>query len=259
MAVTGWTGRVEGGVIRDWAEEWFTPFTYKFKVPSLFVDVGANIGRTSVPIVTNTGAAHSVVAIEPVRSNLNFICQDLFFNAIPLGGAGARYHLVAGAASAAWGEIQIHVPIGRGDNAAISAEAAVKNVGGAAEAERITTFPLDDYLAQLRRHRAIPVGGLKGIKIDTQGHEYYVLKGLNHTLSTVKQLAIYAENDPGLMAAAGVNPSEMYAYMRGHGFKAYCYADVSVTTVDGQEVIAVSGNEEAGDSIHCGDMFWIKV
>ncbi len=45
-------------------------FAQKFSVDSLFVDVGANVGRTSFPIVCRKGVNHSVIAVEPVGAGL---------------------------------------------------------------------------------------------------------------------------------------------------------------------------------------------
>ncbi|KAG2498388.1 hypothetical protein HYH03_003647 [Edaphochlamys debaryana] len=186
------------------------------------------------------------------------ICQSLFYNHLSLGPT-SRYHLIAGAASAGWGQVEIHVPEGRGDNAAISAVAATKNVGGKSKPEEVITFPMDDHLANMRRHRSVPAGGLKGIKIDTQGHEFYVIKGLNHTLAAAQQLVVFAENAVELTEAAGVKPSEVYSYMRGHGFRGYCEVDIEVSERDGKEVITASGTEETGNDIECKDIIWVKV
>lgn len=61
------------------------------------------------------------------------------------------------------------------------------------------------------------------------------------------------------MAAAGVKQADIISLMRGHGFKAYCHVDVSVSVQNGEEVMSVSGTEQhSNEHIPCGDVIWIK-
>jgi hypothetical protein len=61
------------------------------------------------------------------------------------------------------------------------------------------------------------------IKIDVQGHELPVLRGMEKILSTgARQFVLSVEVDHGLQVAAGHGAKDVENYMLSLGWKAYC-------------------------------------
>lgn len=119
--------------------------------------------------------------------------------------------------------LTLYVPKGRGDNAAMTAEAAVANLPNLqSEPETVHMVNGDEYLKSLDVWDEVGV-----IKIDTQGSEIRVLKGLKDLLTEKKGLAIVAEWDKATMVAQGVELDEVWKFMKELGYDAYCKPSVS--------------------------------
>lgn len=174
----------------------------KFRRPAVLLDVGANIGKISFPTM-GMFEPHTVIAVEPVRKNMDALCMGANLN----GWNGhPNLILVEAAMSDADGEMQIFVPEGREDNSALSSTAATANVHVSQHPETIYTVSGDGFLE---------AGGFKPdvIKIDTQGHELHVLRGLRNYLKRAKRVLVIAESDPKLMKQSGVDPMDVYKLM----------------------------------------------
>ena len=178
------------------------------------LDVGANIGKVTFPVMA-LPHTHTVVAVEPVGLNVNQLCMTANLNGW-LGNAG--FHLFQAALSDKNGVMDIYVPEGREDNAALNAEAATANVHRKERGEQVQVLVGDDLMEY---------GGFSPdfIKIDTQGHELHVLKGLKRYLgrSGKEKVLVMAESDPKLMKLSRVDPKEIYSLMvQELGYNAYC-------------------------------------
>lgn len=221
----------------------------KFQRPATLLDVGANIGKVTFPVLAMK-QMHSVVAVEPVSANVNMLCMTANLNGW-LGYPG--FVLLQAALSDAKGEMKIYVPEGREDNAAVSSKAATANVYEQKHSENVKFLVGDDVL----KH-----GGFKPdlIKIDTQGHELHVLKGMRQYLSSTapEQVLVMAESDLKLMALSGVDPMEIYQLMTiDLGYSPYCKPVIEVTdgrfTVNG-DVLSREKYPPGG----CHDIFYFK-
>ena len=126
------------------------------------------------------------------------------------------------------GNITIYDVPGRSDNAAIGEKAATQNLG--AMEKRALTVPivsLDTYLdgaaPELRMKIAF-------IKIDVQGSELLVLRGMRRLLKTPPTPAmlggysfvVKAEYDPSLQASSGHKAGAMLQYMHELGYEMRC-------------------------------------
>lgn len=201
----------------------------KFKRPATLLDIGANIGKITFPTMALL-EPHTVIAVEPVRKNMDALCMGANLN----GWNGhPNLILVEAAMSDNDGDMKIFVPDGREDNAALSSDAATANVHVSQHAETIHTVSGDKFLA---------AGGFEPdvIKIDVQGHELFVLKGLTRYLARAKRTLVIAESDPKLMKNSGVDPADVYDLMVNQlGYTPYYHLDVE--TKDG--ILTVSGEE----------------
>lgn len=216
------------------------------------LDIGANTGHVS-SIILSQAIGHRILAVEPVEKNLNYICRTAQLNS----WLGSRLTIVHAAVSDRIDKERIFVPIGREDNAAISTNAATKNVDKPKRGEDI--FLLDgDGLLQETGFKP------KFIKIDTQGHELFVLKGLKQYLKNAHkgEVIVMAELDYGLTEASGVDIMDVYKLMIEElGYSASCKADFEFD--ENGFVLRSKGIVLTKDNIlskhRCGDAFYVKL
>ena len=91
-----------------------------------------------------------------------------------------------------------------------------KNVLG--QTCKVPVIRLDEYLLE----RKDSIGRVSLIKIDTEGYEFKVLKGLQRFFESSRENlpAIICEVTPRVHALLGTSLKEMSDYMKGHGFLA---------------------------------------
>lgn len=190
---------------------------HAFKRPAVLLDVGANVGKISFPTLAMP-QKHTVIAVEPVKKNMDILCKTADLNHHT---TNPKLILVQGALSDADSTFQIYVPEGREDNSAISSDAATANVHVPSHAETIRTISGDNFLNTMGLEPDV-------IKIDVQGHELAVLKGLRRYLgSATKKVLVIAESDPKLMKKSGVDPNDIYDLMvKELGYSAYYHLEV---------------------------------
>lgn len=222
----------------------------KLRRAGTLLDVGANIGKVTFPVLA-MHQMHSVVAVEPVSTNVNMLCMTANLNGW-LGNAGLT--LLEAAMSDAEGELEIFVPEGREDNAALSSEAATANVHEHKHGEQVKVLVGDNVLQD---------GGFKPdlIKIDTQGHELHVLKGLKGYLKKAapESVLVMAESDPKLMALSGVDPKEIYQLMTVElGYASYCRPTIDVVDGTRFQVSGTALSRETYPPGGCRDIFYFK-
>lgn len=161
---------------------------------STFLDVGANIGTTSVTALLR-GPFRNAVAIEPAPANVRLLRANAFLN-----GLADRLTVVECAISDAprEGELRLHETNSGGHQIANR------------KAERTTVLPIPsgdtvpirietlDSLVDQHVYKPRLVGL---VWIDVQGQEGYVLKGASRLLE--KGIPLVFEYFPGLQASAG--------------------------------------------------------
>lgn len=133
---------------------------------SIFIDVGANIGTTTLHALHRFKAARAV-AIEPSRECLPYLRANIAANCL-----SERCTIMEFAASDTEGEVSFQA---NRDNSG----------GGEIESDRektdyvVPSRKLDDLLAQL----GIAPDEISLVWMDTEGHEYRVLRGAEGILS----------------------------------------------------------------------------
>lgn len=214
-----------------------------------FLDVGAHRGVTSLPVLFCMRSKHRVISIEPVLNNYDTILREkhLLDGSSQPGGRFSLHNLALSDESA---NRHIYFPGHRPDNAALAqaASTVVFNTGNRAQSVRLDTGD-----ALLARERAQP----KVIKIDVQGSELRVVKGLRKYLTTHSDILVLAEQDARLMIKSGFEPEAVLDYMTKLGFKSYCKPVVQVRR--GQLFInsPAFGREQIG-RVTCSDIAYWK-
>jgi FkbM family methyltransferase len=163
-----------------------------------FVDVGANIGTTSIPAVLRFGAERAI-AFEPSEDNFRILGANVALNGLA-DRIDARQIGVSDAAGTA--ELEL-APRNSGDHRVRTA-AAAGSFDAYRESRRPVTevrlVPLDDALAEL----GVDVADVGLVWVDTQGHEGHVLAGASALLAA--KVPVFCEYWPyGLRRAGGLD------------------------------------------------------
>jgi FkbM family methyltransferase len=156
----------------------------------VFVDVGANIGDTVRLVSAGTGDANvSFICIEPDEAYLPFLCSNT-------AGLPVVVHNVIAAASTG------------AANVAFSRIAGTSSVMKGPEARR--TVALDDLLSDI---------SIDLIKIDTDGYEAEVLRGLARTLDRSAPL-VFIEFSPRHLRRIGkIEPRDVLGQLVSKGYE----------------------------------------
>lgn len=159
-----------------------------------FVDVGANIGTSTIPAVKIFGARHAL-AIEPAQANLRLLRANVVANELD-----GRVTIVEAALSNQEGALDLERGPGNSGDCRIRVTdepGALDETSWATETVVATTF--DQVLAE---HR-IPPAEIGLVWIDAQGHEAHILEGASSLVES--DVPVVAEYWPyGLRRAGGL-------------------------------------------------------
>jgi FkbM family methyltransferase len=149
------------------------------------VDVGANIGTTSVAALTRYGFSR-VLALEPEPANAALLTANLALN-----GLAARSTVVVAAASDRDGAATLALhPSNRGAH-------ELAGAGESREAMEVEVKRLDTLV----RERVLSVRRVGLLWLDVQGHEGHVLAGATSLLR--RRVPVLLELFPDALRAAG--------------------------------------------------------
>ncbi len=161
-------------------------------VGDTFLDVGANIGYFTVLAADRVGPDGQVFAFEPDRDNFALLCSSCNIN-----GLAERVEAVQGALADTDGEAQLYLSRDNFGDHQIYAGVERR------ESYSIRLINGTDYLApRLRR--------LRLVKVDTQGSEFLVFRGLMPLLSGLPEPAdLLVELTPFSLREAGSSGREL--------------------------------------------------
>jgi len=162
-------------------------------------DIGSNVGLYAVLLAKRVGAQGLVVAFEPQEQNYIHLQENLRLNGVEnvrsyrqaLGDRGGRAELYA--------------------SEVIGSSSLVQQQPRDAVAEVVDVSTGDDLVAAER----LPVPRV--VKIDVEGYEYAVLRGLRETLSQRACELVSCEVHPALLPA-GVTPGAASSLLKQLGF-----------------------------------------
>lgn len=143
-----------------------------------FLDIGANIGFYSI-ILAKKDHIENIIAFEPDHRNVSSFEQNILLN-----GLTGRIILHQLAVSAQAGELRFQPG---SDNSTGQSKVTDKDAGSVS----VHAIAIDEFLNIADRSL--------GIKIDVEGHELDVIKGMMRTLKSndcLLQIEIYGDNIP---------------------------------------------------------------
>jgi FkbM family methyltransferase len=167
------------------------------------IDIGANVGLSSLLMAKAVGAGGKVFAFEPGPRAVRFLRMNVGLNAY------RNITIEHCAISDVIGSTELQVCLtGESDN---RLEGVVADDVGYIRMP-IKTTTIDDYM----RGRPADI-----IKMDIQGSEFAALKGMRETISRNPSLQIVMEYGPGWLDAAGVTPRDFFDLIEGFGLIMY--------------------------------------
>lgn len=177
----------------------------------IVLDVGANVGYLSAVAASYVGTSGEVHGFEPLR--------ECYARLERLRELNPEFNLVF--RNVALGEAEGLLPIAfnlQGD----SRNASLVSGKEAAESRDVLVWRLDDYI-----FRSIPTPErIRIIKIDVEGFEYAVLRGLNRFLAgTPNRPWIVCEIKPWEVCNLGTTLSEFEQFMNKYGYRTYLITD----------------------------------
>lgn len=197
------TGKVQ---IDKYCEKYQSYFRNAPNKNSFFLDIGANIGASGLPVAA---MGYRVIGFEPVKLNalqLNY--------SININNFSHLYKLVYAAASSVNGKSVIYVPENAGDNASLDIKAA-ETVYGNSKPEEIDLITIDTFFDQNKQYDP---NDCHFMKVDVQGFEYLVFMGAQLFLKTHQSLLIEAEHNPKMIQRAGLNETAALDLMYELGY-----------------------------------------
>jgi FkbM family methyltransferase len=173
--------------------------TREVSLGGVMVDVGANVGRTSIPRVL-LGDIRASYAAEPDPVNYACLLQNLLEH--DLRGFVLPDRVAIGHAR---GEVRLRTSKYIGGHRVLTRDA------GDVESVAVQLWPLDEWLP----HVGADPRSVSFVKVDTQGFELSVLRGAA-SLVARSHVAWQIEVDPGLLGRAGASMSDLLAHLGAH-------------------------------------------
>ena len=209
------------------------------------LDIGANIGLSTLPPAAR---GWQVIAFEPNANNVKRLKLNLALNGFH---SDTHVHVVHAAISNASGEATLFSPAQEQFAAVSSLTRSNMHYYRRTRAQpllrKTPLLRLDDYFGHAeRRGRAADTSDRSGrvaaghatgplptagrtlwgsvgvIKIDVQGHELNVLRGMGDLLGSAPHPVILMEYEEPLQIGAGFEPMEVLVYLKSKGYRAFC-------------------------------------
>ncbi len=181
-----------------------TAFLQRTFFPGMvFLDIGANVGYYTAMAAAAAGPHGRVIALEPDPENFKYLKKTVSVN------GAQNVSCLQLAAADRLGHCKLHVSAtNRGDNRLYSNELASSSID-------VGVTTIDHLLEEMRMVRA------DVIKMDVQGVEGWVLKGMRNTLRRIERIALLSEFWPDGLRRANTDPKQVLASLEESGLQLY--------------------------------------
>ncbi|RDJ25200.1 FkbM family methyltransferase [Bosea caraganae] len=163
------------------------------------VDVGANIGSLTLVMAASVGTGGKVVAFEPTPR-----CADLLRRTIALKGAEGAVTIVQCAIGSAEATAKLHLGLTSSHNSLLP---LADGEGGIEVPVRTLDSALPDGMHP------------KLVKVDVEGMELEVLRGMPRLLESTPGLAMIVEFGASHLERLGMDPAGWLGAFAEHGFR----------------------------------------
>ncbi len=177
----------------------------------VFLDVGANVGYFSLLASRIVQAQGLVLAFEPQARLARLVRASLEMNA---------YKPISFVQAIAIGEREEVGTLGHMANSSGSSSLEPGFGDGSRPADQVTVARLDTAIAEAQGTIGRSITPSM-IKIDVEGYEYSVWRGMQQTIASLEKLTVLIEFSPGRYVSLGQDPSAFIADIRSHGFSIF--------------------------------------
>lgn len=212
--------RIAYFLYKDLLEDPFKDLTRTY--PALFqngniVDVGANVGHTSLIFARALSPQTKVFAFEPDPTNFIALKEAI-------AGAGAHQKIQPNQAAVGEHDGTIDLWINQDHHADhriatehfVVSEEFQKSPSGAQKTVSVPLYSLDSFLL-----RENSIEHVRFIKIDVQGYELQVCRGMTRTLDSSPHASVAFEYSPESMLALGYSAEELLQFFIDRKFHLY--------------------------------------
>lgn len=200
---------------KRWLEDPFAALVRRR--PELFrgghvLDVGANVGYTATVFAGAVDAGRQVHAFEPERRNFEILSEVVARRKL-----AGRVVPVRAAVGSAAGTVELWLNQAHHADHRVLTEALAAELGGALAADRETVplMSLDGHV------RTAGLDRIAFVKIDVQGYELEVCRGMVELLAANPGSAVAVEYTPDALRAQGFVPAALLEFFASRGFGAH--------------------------------------
>jgi len=213
-------------VYGEWDRKVLNVLRQRLSAGSVFVDIGSNIGYFSLVASSLVGETGVVFALEPSRRPLKKLIANLDRNDIQ------NVILV----SLACGSNKSIATLNRASHHNSGASSLLSHVGKGAK-EQVIVLPVDSFFTDLGIHVDL-------IKIDVEGYEFEVLRGMRETLLRQRP-EVLTEVSPHWLVESGCGVVDLYKMMDEIKYKAFNVDDDgSLTKLEYEDFATLDGQQE---------------
>ena len=174
----------------------------------LVIDVGANLGYTSLLFSKHIDSGRSVIAFEPDRGNHQVLCEVVAKRKeiVPVWAAVGEVD----------GEVQFWTNPGHHADSRTVTNAFEQKLEASQSVYTVPLVSVDSYLRLNHSGANVAL-----IKIDVQGYEEKVLRGCEETLTANPNVVVAFEFSPDAARELGFDPEFQLAFFRDRGFNLF--------------------------------------
>lgn len=203
----------------------------RLETGDIAIDVGANIGWFSVLLDKQASPGAQVFAFEPDPMNCRLLRENVLLNAATMVET-------------------LEIAVAEGDGSSLLHLYGTKNLGrhsllsiNVGPSIEVKTTSLDHFLER----RALRPERVKLIKMDVEGYEAFVLRGMTRLLA--QSPTLIAEFSPQTMRRSNLDPRQMLDLLDAYGFVPYTIEK------SGLRISALDDLARLQDTI---DLVWLK-
>ena len=174
------------------------------KKSDLFLDVGAHYGFYSL-LAAEANPHMKIISVEPVPENFEILQKNMEENEI----SSPKGRLIRAAVGNRIGKVELFKSAAS-DNSGMFKHPNAPSVGKF----EVQTTTIDEILREDDSKSIF-------IKIDTEGNELAVLKGMEKTFEKCRDLSLLLEMNPKMFKLAGTSCKEVVEYLSSKGFNVY--------------------------------------
>jgi FkbM family methyltransferase len=210
-------GQIAKGIYCGWFEKGELDLFQKFLKPGMHVvDAGANIGLYSIISSFLVGKSGKVISFEPSKKTF-----ELFSSNIKLNKVENVQAFNLGLGENVDEKLYLRQDLGYGDAERYiipnneDPNPELSNVKNETQKEEILLDSLDNMVGKLC------ILKIDFIKIDTEGFEFYVLKGAKNVIKTNPQIIIMMECTALGTKRANTTQEEVFEFLKDNGLKVF--------------------------------------